>query len=189
LRAQLQLNATEPRSGRDGESDVWAGRRPREGRETSARHRGTTASGPQRPARHGPSLAECGASTQVGGGGSALAKVRVTAPPGSGLPLLTSGALLPTTTRRLTRGSTGATAPRPLPPRFNFRSQPQAYSSCAQLDDRSWHVRIPLQVSRHALPMREPKDLRDDERIDEILAVDPGGHERSLAMLTGHGPA
>jgi hypothetical protein len=60
-----------------------------------------------------------------------------------------------------------------MPP-LDFRSQPKARSTAARIEGRLRHVRIPVEVEAHSVPMGEAEDPRDVVRVCVVARFGPG---------------
>lgn len=61
-------------------------------------------------------------------------------------------------------------------PSFDFGTEPKADATGAEFDNGSWHLGVTAQIGRDAVAVREPEDVGDDLRVDEVVAVDPRRH-------------
>ena len=79
-----------------------------------------------------------------------------------------------------TTGTTPRTrfAERPLAsvPTFDLRPQPEAGTPVAEVEDRSWHVRITAHVQAHRVAVGEPEDPREVMRVNEVFQCYAAGH-------------
>jgi hypothetical protein len=92
---------------------------------------------------------------------------------------------------RHARPSTSRTTPRTrLPkrrlarvPTLDLRSQPEARTSAAEVEDWPRHVLVAAHVEAHRIAVGEPEDPRDVMRVDEVFEGYAPGHLASLAAL------
>ena len=63
-----------------------------------------------------------------------------------------------------------------LRPGDYLRSQPESGSPHAQIDDRAWHIGIPLLVGTHRVSMGKTEDLSNSLSIGQIFCVHNRGH-------------
>jgi hypothetical protein len=68
-----------------------------------------------------------------------------------------------------------------MPP-LDLGSQPEAWSTTAEIDDRARHVRVPVQILAHGIPVTEPKDPSNVVRVDQIIDEYAACHEISLHL-------
>ena len=76
-----------------------------------------------------------------------------------------------------TTGGTGMTA-RPLCgcPAFDVGLEPDLHAAVAEVEDGSWHIRVPMLVHAHGIAVREAKQLCHAIGVDEIIDVDSLAH-------------
>ncbi len=87
--------------------------------------------------------------------------------------VLVGGAASPTSTA----GGTGATARRLLGrPAFDVGLEPDLHAPVAEVENRAWHVRVPMLVDAHGVAVREAKQIGHAIGVDEIVDVDSLTH-------------
>ncbi len=65
-------------------------------------------------------------------------------------------------------------------PSLDLRSEPEAGSTTAEVEDWTRHVRVPVEILAHGVAVGEPKDPSDVVCVDEIIDEHAAGHESSL---------
>jgi hypothetical protein len=65
-------------------------------------------------------------------------------------------------------------------PSLDLGSQPETRSTTAEIENGAWHVRIPVQVLAHSVPVSQTEDLSNPVRVDQIVNEDAASHEISL---------
>lgn len=65
-------------------------------------------------------------------------------------------------------------------PRLDLRAEPEHASTLTQVDDGAWHVGIPALVQADIPRLRQPEDLSDAARVDEVVGVHEWRHEASV---------
>jgi hypothetical protein len=61
-------------------------------------------------------------------------------------------------------------------PAFNVRPEPDLDAAVAEVEDRPWHVRVPVLVDAHRRAVSEAKQLGHGIGVDEIVDVDSLAH-------------
>ena len=61
-------------------------------------------------------------------------------------------------------------------PAFNVRPEPDLDTAVAEVEDRPWHVRVPVLVDADAVAVSEAQELSHAIGVDEIVDVDSLAH-------------
>lgn len=65
-------------------------------------------------------------------------------------------------------------------PSLDLRSEPEAWSTPTEVDDRTRHVLVPVEILAHGVAMRKAEDSSNVVRVDQIVEKYAPGHQSSL---------
>lgn len=71
-------------------------------------------------------------------------------------------------------------------PGDDLTAKPQLAAALTEVDDGPRHCRVSTLVSRHGVPLREPKQLSYTLRVNDVFSIDEPSHAPSLQRLASH---
>ena len=69
-------------------------------------------------------------------------------------------------------------------PALDLRSQPEARSAASEVEDRTRHVWMSMEVEAYRVPVSEPEDACDVMCVDGVIEEHSAGHGASLHLAT-----